>query len=222
MLSTFIKASSSEDRLSITNLSNLQAATAASVYTFSSANLGTPSLSRHIIVAGTMVIGSGSISVTSVTVGGETGTVTVQEVRSTATAFVSITKVPSGTTGDIVVTFPTTCDNLAISVFEVQGAQTVSSAGSFVSGGSLNGSSSITTADGGVLVGTRLAGGAASSITLSWSNSVTAINSTLLNTVFQRYMTSYSENSSTSETVSWTSVGSPFTRALAVASYQPA
>jgi hypothetical protein len=221
MLSTFIKAAPSEERLSITNLSNLQAATSASVYTFSSADLGTPSLSRHIIVVGTAVIGSGSGSVTSVTVGGETGSITVQEVRTTATAFASITKVPSGGTGDIVVTFNNTFANLAISVFEVQGAQTVSSAGSF-SSGNLSGSSSITTVDGGVLVGARLAGGAASSVTLSWSNSITAINSTLVTTVFQRYVTAYSENSSTSETVSWSSVGSPFTRALAVASYQPA
>jgi hypothetical protein len=205
--------------LSITNTTNLTSATDLSSYTFSGADLGTPTQTRHIIVAGTSIRAGNTGLLSSVTIGGVTATIVTEVSTNNGHSFIAIAKVTSGTTGDIVVTYGLTVENLQISVFAVQGSETVTSLDSFTSTG-LTGSQSITTVNGGVLVAVRMSGGAGSALTLSWTDSSTAANGTITNINTQVYLSSYSKTLTTSETVSWSITGSPSTRTLVAASFQ--
>lgn len=205
--------------LIITNTTNLQGNYADSSYTFSSADLGSASDRRHIIIAGTSIRAGGTGAISSVTIGGVSGTVIV-ETTGTGSGFIAIAKVPSGATGDIVVTYGVTVDNLGLSVFAVYGSENVTSVANFTSS-NLSGSQSITTVDGGILVGIRMTGGAGTDLTLSWTDSITGVSDTLTNGNTNRYISSYSQTKTSSETVSWSTTGSPSTRSLVVASFQP-
>lgn len=92
-------------------LSFLQAAsdtTDVTTYTFSSQNLGTAASDRHIIVAvAARALGATACTISSVTVGGVAATISHQVSNNTTNSNVvglAIAAVPSGTTGDIVVT----------------------------------------------------------------------------------------------------------------------
>lgn len=75
--------------------------TAVSSVTFSNADLGTPSPNRCIIVA----IGArnSSVTISGCTIGGVTAYIVRSWVDGVATAALAIARVPTGTTGDIVV-----------------------------------------------------------------------------------------------------------------------
>ena len=81
----------------------------ATTYTFSSQNLGDADTDRHIIVGiSTRDVGTTSQAISSVSIGGVSATIVVQQRNSatnTCVAGLAIAKVPTGTTGDIVVTF---------------------------------------------------------------------------------------------------------------------
>jgi hypothetical protein len=89
---------------------------------------GTVTFSGHAIASsGLLVIGvhgerSGSISVSSVTVGGNTATERIEasDGSGTTTALYTVTS-PGGTTADIVVTYNTTPRTAAVSVWQVVG-----------------------------------------------------------------------------------------------------
>jgi hypothetical protein len=205
--------------LIITNTQNLKGDFSDDSYTFSSADLGAASDFRHIIVVGVAIKAEGTGGVSSLTIGGVASTIAIQTTGVGGT-FIAIAKVPLGSTGDIVVNYGVIVDNLAISVFNVQGSGNVTSVDSFTST-NLSGSQSITTVDGGVLVAMRMAGGAGSDLTLSWDGSSIAFNDTNTNLNTSKYLSAYSQTTTTSRTVSWTITGSPATRSLVVASFQP-
>jgi hypothetical protein len=81
----------------------------ATTYTFSSQNLGTASSDRYILVGiGSRAAGTTEATINSVTVGGVSATIPVQRsVRpvNLSIAGFAIAAVPTGTTGDIVITF---------------------------------------------------------------------------------------------------------------------
>lgn len=80
-----------------------------STYTFSSQNLGTAAADRYIfVIVHGRATGTSALSVSSVTVGGVSATIAVQQtgkedVNSSQSA-IALAAVPTGTTGDIVVT----------------------------------------------------------------------------------------------------------------------
>lgn len=76
----------------------------ASVYTFSSQNLGTAAADRYIVVALNSRM-AGSPTSTSVTVGGVSATLVVEQWFSGCYSSLWIAAVPTGATGDIVATF---------------------------------------------------------------------------------------------------------------------
>lgn len=109
----------------LTFLQSTSSATDASEYTFSSQNLGDAAADRYIIVAvGSRDSGTTSQSISSVTVGGVSATIVVQQ-RNSATntdvAGLAIAAVPNGTTGDVIVTFSETMLRCSIALYRATG-----------------------------------------------------------------------------------------------------
>lgn len=108
--------------------------TNASSYTFAAQNLGAAAADRHIIVAA--VGGLSAHTVSSITVGGVTAT-NVASVASTANTIRStlqIAAVPTGTTGDVVVTLNTTIHDYAIGLYRATGLASAATDDSGTSG----------------------------------------------------------------------------------------
>jgi hypothetical protein len=104
--------------------SYLQTATSGSAttsYSFASQNLGTAATDRYIIAAvTTFEDGSGSGTITGVTIGGVTATQAAQAASSgtsPVTAALYIAAVPTGTTGTVVVTTSDACNRASISLY---------------------------------------------------------------------------------------------------------
>lgn len=111
-------------------LSYLQQASSTSdlnSYTFSSQNLGAASADRYIIVSiQTRDSGTGAKTINSVTVGGVSATITVQKqgvdaATNSTVAGLAIALVPSGTTGDVVVTFSEVVLRCSIALYAATG-----------------------------------------------------------------------------------------------------
>lgn len=102
----------------------LQAATSASdltTYTFSGQNLGAADAGRYIVV-GVQARGTATpLALSSVTVGGVSATIVAQQANSANIAALVIAAVPTGTTGDIVVTFSVVVLRCAIQAYRVLG-----------------------------------------------------------------------------------------------------
>lgn len=90
-----------------------------SSYTFSSQNLGTADAARYIIVGIGARWGAAPTSVTSVTVGGVSATEVVQLGPAGNVAAIYIAAVPTGTTGDVVVTLSDTMLRCVIHLYRV-------------------------------------------------------------------------------------------------------
>lgn len=108
------------------SLSFLQATnltTDLTTYTFSSENLGAAAGDRHIIVAIESRASSAGRTLSSVTIGGESATIAVQGTNSggatSCVAALAIAAVPTGTSGDVVVTFSGGMLRCAIQVYRV-------------------------------------------------------------------------------------------------------
>lgn len=124
--SVIASVASSSTPASVTFCENRQSATDASSYTFSAVSLGTAATGRRIVVG---VSGSkgGTVSVSSVTVGGNSATQLCTDEGSGGganqrTALYIIT-VDSGTSADIVVTYSGTCARSGIGVWAVYDLQ---------------------------------------------------------------------------------------------------
>ena len=95
-----------------------------SAYTFSSQNLGTAASNRYIVAVVASRYSSGTPTLSSVTIGGETATIVVQETSSDTAANVmgiAIALVPNGSTGDVVVTWSASALRCAVSLYRVTG-----------------------------------------------------------------------------------------------------
>lgn len=105
----------------------------ATTYTFSSQNLGTAATDRNIIVAvGSKKAGSAT-TISSVTIGGVSATILKQDYNSsnnTSITGVAMATVPTGTTGDIVVTFSDSMLRARIGVWSYNGSLTLLDSGS--------------------------------------------------------------------------------------------
>lgn len=91
-------------------------------YTFSSQNLGTASSDRYIIVGAVARKAGASATISSITIGGVSATIVKQQtntITNTNVSGLAIAAVPTGTTGNIVVTFSATMLRCAISAYAV-------------------------------------------------------------------------------------------------------
>lgn len=112
-------------------LSFLQSATDTTdtdVYTFASQNLGTASSDRHIIVTTVARKAGTGFTLLSVTIGGVSANIVAQTTNTLTnsdTAAMVIANVPSGTTGDIVITWSTTVLRCAVGVYHATGIDSI-------------------------------------------------------------------------------------------------
>lgn len=96
----------------------------SSSYTFSSVNFGTADSNRYIIIGIASRKSGTTTSISSVTIGGVSATITKQQVNNATNTNVSgiaIANVPTGTSGNIVVTFADTMLRCAITVYRTVG-----------------------------------------------------------------------------------------------------
>lgn len=95
--------------------------TDASTYTFSSQNLGVAGAARTIIAAINARVGVGGVrTINSVTIGGVSATVDVQRAHvDGTTSGIARAVVPSGTTGDVVVTFSDSVYRCGIALWKI-------------------------------------------------------------------------------------------------------
>jgi hypothetical protein len=153
---------------------------AQSSYTFSNISIGTAASDRYIVVA---AFGSGgsSTTVTSVTVGGSNAASLVQIAGSTTVNSLFIIPVSTGTTANIVVTFPDAKDRCAVSVWRVTGISSITpyDTASFGTSNSVNTSSvNIDTVSGGILIASSIRGGTQSGTT-TWTGATEAYDFTV-------------------------------------------
>lgn len=98
--------------------------TDTNAYTFASQNLGTAASDRYIIVVAVARKGGASTTLSSVTIGGVSATIVKQvtnNVSNTDVAGIAIAAVPTGTTGDIVVTWGASMVRCAIMAYRATG-----------------------------------------------------------------------------------------------------
>ena len=92
----------------------------ATTYTFAGQNLGSAASDRYIVVAVMSRKAGASTSISSVTVGGVTATIVAQTsntVSNTSVTGIAIAAVPTGVTGDVVVTFGAATARCAIGLY---------------------------------------------------------------------------------------------------------
>ena len=94
--------------------------TNTTTYTFSSCDLGTPSDDRRVIVAAHMY-GSTGRTLTSATINGVSATELTTDSINTANTVLIIANVPTGSTGDIVLTWSSGCAGSAVTVWYATG-----------------------------------------------------------------------------------------------------
>lgn len=91
-------------------------------YTFSSQNLGTAASDRYIIVAASCRKADPAATLSSATIGGVSATIIHQSTRGGNTVALFAAAVPTGTTGDIVVTWSTGVLRCGIGAYRVTGS----------------------------------------------------------------------------------------------------
>ena len=92
----------------------------ASSYTFSAQAIGAAASDRYVLV-GIAARNSSDVALNSVSIGGVSATSVVSATASGSRAAFYIANVPTGTTGDVVVTFASTMLRCAIGVWRVDG-----------------------------------------------------------------------------------------------------
>jgi hypothetical protein len=136
-----------------------------STYTFASQNLGTAASDRFIIVCYQSRTG-GANGIGSVTIGGVSAALTrdANTGGPANVAGIAIAKVPSGTTGDVIVVFSATAARCAIQVYRATGINqtAIDTDGSTAS----NPSVTVDTAAGGIVIGSFVGAGLT---TCSWT-----------------------------------------------------
>lgn len=134
--------------------------------TYTNAPIGTASADRYVIVA---VAGedNANTTITSITVGGNTPTtvVTSNNVRSSLAIYIIL--VPSGTTATISATFSISKDGSWIGVWTATGLTSITAAGTNTQTTN-NTAASVTTSDGGFVVG--VCGNYGAAATPTWTN----------------------------------------------------
>jgi hypothetical protein len=148
--------------ISIAFLQSAESGTDASSYTFSTQNIGVAATDRHIIVA-TIARGA-SQTLTGVTIGGVTATSVANNSNDGSIAALFIAAVPTGTTGDIVLTFSGTMIRAADGAYRATGLGSATPTDTGVSSANAP-TTDLDIAAGGFGIGTAFSGGTAPTFT---------------------------------------------------------
>ena len=106
-------------------LQNSASGTDTDVYTFATQNLGTAAANRYILVSVAARTLAGS-ALSSITVAGETASLAVNHAPGNGSiAAIGVAAVPSGTTGDIVLTFNGTMRRAGYAAYRITGLSSV-------------------------------------------------------------------------------------------------
>lgn len=155
--------------MSLSFLQTASTTTGATTFTFSSQNLGTASSDRYIIVGiGTRKAGTTG-QINSVTVGGVSATI-VGQTKATgdsnnSTAGMAIALVPTGTTGDVVVTMSEAFLRMGISLWSATSLSSITPTDSGTSNAS-DPTDNLNISAGGFAIGYSFAG---SNVTATWT-----------------------------------------------------
>lgn len=140
------------------------------VYTFSSQALGTAASDRYIVV-GTLARAAAARTLDSVTVGGVAATKLTALENAGSNSGLWLAAVPTGTTGDVVLTFSSTMVRAAIAIWRVDGISTTPT--DVDTSDALPATANITIAAGGVAFGASFVGINTTTLTATWTNLTT-------------------------------------------------
>jgi hypothetical protein len=151
-------------------------ATARTVYTFTSQAFGTASTDRKILVA--VAAHRAPTSVTSVTIGGVSATNIITQGRGSAgVVALYLAAVPTGTTGSVVITFPSTATGGgSVGVWGLTGTSataTDTDSEDYGEGDATNFTLDVNVLAGGVAIATAASGNSGGTHTTVWSGGVT-------------------------------------------------
>lgn len=121
MLTLGLLSRKAQSILATTWIGNTEDTSTATVYTFTSASIGTASSDRHVIV-GVVRPGSGAATVSSMTIGGVSATIDLTVGANLSGAGFGRLLVTSGTTATIVVTMSASAASCGILVWTIKGA----------------------------------------------------------------------------------------------------
>ena len=157
--------------------------TNGTTYTFSACDIGVASADRRVIV-GAHMYGGTSRQLSSATIAGISATEVTADLNSSAETVLIIANVPTGTTGDIVLTWSGSCAGSAVSVWYATGL-TSDTPVAAVRNSSLTAptSGSLTTVDGGFIVAAATCQyGSGTTRTHSWTNATEQFDAEIENT----------------------------------------
>ncbi len=156
--------------------------TNTTTYTFTACDIGVASTDRRVIV-GAHMYGGTSRNLSSATIAGISATEVTSDLNATAETVLIIANVPTGTTGDIVLTWSGSCAGSAVSVWYATGL-TSDTPVATARNASLTAptSGSLTTVDGGFIVAAATCRyGDSTTRTHSWTNATEQFDAELEN-----------------------------------------
>lgn len=118
MLTHFLRAASIKEPLSLTYITSGGSTSDLTTYTFSGISFGNENPTREIFFAFNWS-STTARTVSSVTIGGVTATLTTNYSAATSGCRIAFARVPTGTTGDVVVTMSAQCIRLAYGLYRV-------------------------------------------------------------------------------------------------------
>jgi hypothetical protein len=168
MLGTFLKGATVSKIAELEYRTALGSTTNASSYTFSNVDIGTASFDRLVIVVVHAVTASSAINITGVTIAGVTATEVVVGPNTGIRNAIFTALVPTGTTGNIVVTTSITAGSMAIATYTLKNYNSVTPEDTISTEGNPTATGSLTFGNNSVVVA-GVSGGIASS-SISWSS----------------------------------------------------
>lgn len=191
------------------------------VYTFSSADIGTAASDRYVVcVCHQRKAGTAAASLTSATIAGVSASIPVQEISTTSNSnlvAIIIAAVPTGTTGDVVLTWSVSGVDSAIEVYAVYGIDGATAHDTDQSAAS-DPSLSLNVEAGGIVIG----GGTCSLGTSGAWTGITEDNENISGTMYYGSASDAFASASTPLAVTLTWSGSDVQTATVVASWSPA
>jgi hypothetical protein len=158
MLANILKGASSAR--SVKSLSQTRIVSSVSTYTFNNVSFDSPATDRHIVIVSTFISASGIVHSSS-TIGGISATGVVVRPSSTAAGAIYFAKVPTGTSGTIVVNMSGVATELTISVFSISGMGNITGTGNSngLTGTPASISTTLNTQSNGVVIASARRGG---------------------------------------------------------------
>lgn len=192
----------------------------SNVITFSTRAIGTAAANRLVVVGVTGFNGVALRSVLSLTVAGVSATIVKATPGTNGAAEVWIAAVPTGATGDIVVTWSGGVQRTGIGVWAIYGA----SATAYDTGNSTADplTDTINIDNGGVLIACEFSQGSGGTVTTTWTNITENYDESIEGNTSQSGASDAFATAQTGRTITATFSAGTVDQALAMASFRPA